>query len=83
MTRNLGIHQNLEFNLKLFGLIQPMKEIQEIKSFNTQMEIICESTDLEDLYENSIIIIEKKASDFQIGLTIFIFHKMCIFSSLK
>lgn len=58
--------ENLKVSLELFGqYIQPIKEIEAVKSFNTKTIPASKSENLEELLERLENVIKTKASEFE------------------
>lgn len=59
-------HRSIKVNLELFGLfVHQVKELREIKSFNTANKILNEGSDLNSIYDDFAGNIESKAIEFQ------------------
>lgn len=67
INENLQAHTNIKANIELFGgymLEKPDNLEYDIKSFNTQNEAICLSTELKDVYNIWSSKIQAKSEDF-------------------
>lgn len=59
-------HFSIKVNVKLFGMyLLDTKHFCEIKSFNTRNEIVLNSSDVEQLYNDFAATLEVKADQFQ------------------
>ena len=60
-------NSSIKFNIELFAAyIQPATEEMEIKSFNTKMRVVTESSDLDDIIHNFFATIKMKSEEFQV-----------------
>lgn len=58
--------RSIKVNLELFGrFIHPVKELTDIKSFNTRNKIINEASDWNSIYDDFVGEMTAKASEFQ------------------
>lgn len=61
----LNKHKVIKVNIELFGLYYlPTSKLSEIKSHNTAFEVVCESTNITQLYEKLMGIIHGKLDEF-------------------
>ena len=65
MGDNIIYHQNVKVGVELFGrfLLQTSKAM-EVKAFNIKFKTANENTDMEELYEQFVSIIDQKATEF-------------------
>lgn len=56
----------IKINMELFGrFVHQVKQLREIKSFNTSNKIVTESSDINSIYDDCVNSIKTKASEFQ------------------
>lgn len=66
ITNQLMKLTSLKVNVELFGsYILPSKGLRDVKSFNTKNVIITEGSDISQIYDDFVGILDMKVSDFQ------------------
>ncbi|XP_074037614.1 uncharacterized protein [Leptinotarsa decemlineata] len=66
IDRMVQVHNTLKVNMELFGrYILQTQEILEVKSFNSQNQIVDQSNNLEEVYRTFVDTLSAKAVEFQ------------------
>lgn len=66
IQRKVDTFRSVKVNFELFGyFVLETQDLSEVKSFNTRNEIVTGGTDVGELYDNFIGVLDEKVSEFQ------------------
>ena len=66
LQANIRKYSNVKIGMELFGrFLLQTKETTEIKSFNSRFRVVNANSDLEEMFNLYLEILEKKATEFE------------------